>query len=73
MFGVAMGPVVGRFIDTLVPWTATVIATFISLIFQVVQTGAGGINVAAVIISCFGVDVGRQMQQVSIATNVFRY
>lgn len=72
MFGVAMGPFIGRFVDNLVPWSATVIATIISIIFQAVQTGAGGINVAAVVISCFGVDVGRQMQQVSIATNVFR-
>lgn len=71
MFGVAMGPLVGRLIDRLVPWVATLIATLIMIVFQSVQTGAGGIQIAAVIIACFGLDVGRQMQQVSLTTSVY--
>ncbi|KLO11784.1 MFS general substrate transporter [Schizopora paradoxa] len=71
MFGVSMGPLIGRFIDNLVPWYATLIATFMQLVFQAVQLGAGGINVSAVVITCFGLDVGRQMQQVSLTTNVY--
>ena len=72
MFGVSMGPLVGRLIDRLVPWMASLIATCIMVVAYSVQTGAGGISIAAVIITCFGFDVGRQMQQVSLTTSVFR-
>ncbi|EGN97822.1 hypothetical protein SERLA73DRAFT_182574, partial [Serpula lacrymans var. lacrymans S7.3] len=41
------------------------------LVFQAVQTIGGGINVAAVIIACFGLDVFRQMQQVALSTIIF--
>jgi len=66
-----MGPLIGRLIDRLVPWYATLISTFIQLVFQGVQLGGGGINVSAVILACFGLDVGRQMQQVSVTTAVY--
>ncbi|THH04665.1 hypothetical protein EW145_g5358 [Phellinidium pouzarii] len=62
---------IGRMIDRLVPWYATLVGTIIQIVFQAVQTGAGGINIAAVVISCFGIDVGRQMQQVSLTTAVY--
>ncbi|EGN97821.1 hypothetical protein SERLA73DRAFT_109064 [Serpula lacrymans var. lacrymans S7.3] len=71
MLGVFVGPLSGRLIDRLVPWYATLVATFMLVVFQGVQTAAGGINVAAVILACFGLDVFRQMQQVSLATSVF--
>lgn len=71
MLGVSAGPFVGRIIDRLVPWYATLIATSMQLVFQAVQAAAGGVNIAAVIIACFGLDVGRQMQQVSLQTAVF--
>lgn len=73
MFGVLLGPFAGRLIDNLIPWYATLVATFALLVFQAVQTAAGGINVSAVVIACFGLDVARQMQQVSLSTAVFRY
>lgn len=73
MFGVLVGPFAGRLIDNLVPWYATLLATSVLLVFQSVQTAAGGINVSAVIIACFGLDAARQMQQVSLSTAVFRY
>ncbi|KAI5121348.1 hypothetical protein M0805_000656 [Coniferiporia weirii] len=71
MLGVCTGPLVGRMIDRLVPWYATLVGTLIQVTFQAIQTGAGGINVAAVVIACFGIDVGRQMQQVSLTTAVY--
>ena len=73
MLGVCTSPFVGRLIDKLVPWYATLIATFLQLGFQAVQTAGGGINIAAVIIACFGLDVGRQMQQVSLTTAVYKF
>lgn len=71
MVGVAMSPVVGRAVDRLVPWYATLFATLGSIVFQAVQTGAGGINIAAVVLACIGLDVFRQMQQVSLTTAVY--
>ena len=71
MLGVAMSPVVGHFVDRLVPWYATLIAILANTVFQAVQTGAGGIHIAAVVIACLGLDVFRQMQQVSLTTAVY--
>jgi len=71
MLGVMTAPFVGRFVDTLIPWNASVLATFMLLTFQGVQTGAGGINIGAVIVATFGLDVGRQMQQVSLSSSIF--
>lgn len=73
MLGVAMGPPIGRFIDQLIPWYAALIATFMMVVFQAIQTAAGGISIAAVILACFGLDVFRQMQQVSLTSSVFAY
>ncbi|KAG2010475.1 membrane protein [Coprinopsis cinerea AmutBmut pab1-1] len=71
MAGVAFGPVVGYVIDRLVPWYASLFSVFMSLLFQGIQTGAGGINVGAVIVTAFGLDVFRQMLQVSLTTAAF--
>jgi hypothetical protein len=72
ILGVLVGPFIGRLIDRLIPWYATLVATFLLLAFQAVQAAAGGINVSAVVIVCFGLDLSRQMQQVSLATRVLR-
>ena len=71
MGGVTLGPFVGRGIDSLVPWYATLFAILMITLFQSVQTGAGDINVAAIIIATIGLDVFRQMIQVSLTTAVF--
>lgn len=71
MLGVFTSPFVGRLVDRLVPWYATLIATFGCLTMQGVNTGGEGLNVAVPIIVCFGLDVARQMQQVSLTTAVF--
>lgn len=73
MFGVALGPVVGRVIDSLVPWYASLISVLFLVCFQSIQVAAGGTSIAAVIIATFGLDVFRQMLQVSLSTSVFRY
>ena len=71
MCGVIMGPFVGRTIDHLIPWYATLFGIFMVIIFQSIQTGAGNINVAVVVIATIGLDVFRQMLQVSLTTAVF--
>lgn len=71
MAGVAMSPVVGHVIDRLVPWYASLFGIVMLILFQSIQTGAGGINVAAVIIATFGLDIFRQMLQVSLTTAIF--
>ena len=71
MSGVIIGPFVGRGIDNLVPWYATLFAIFMGILFQSIQTGAGDINVAAVVIATIGLDVFQQMIQVSLTTAVF--
>ncbi|KAH9487202.1 Putative uncharacterized transporter YgaY [Psilocybe cubensis] len=71
MAGVAMSPVVGHVIDRLVPWYASLFGIMMLILFQSIQTGAGGINVAAVIIATFGLDIFRQMLQVSLTTAIF--
>lgn len=71
MFGVAMGPLIGRTIDKLVPWYASLVGVMLLMVFQAIQTGAGGINIAAVIIATLGLDVFRQTVQISLTTAVF--
>ena len=71
MAGVILGPFVGRGIDNLVPWYATLIAILMITLFQSVQTGAGDINIAAVVIATIGIDAFRQIIQVSVTTALF--
>lgn len=71
MGGVATSPFLGRAVDHMVPWYATLIATSTQVIFYAIQTAAAGLNVAAVIIVCFGIDSFRQFQQVSLTAAVF--
>ncbi|KAI0343775.1 MFS general substrate transporter [Trametopsis cervina] len=71
ILGVLTAPLVGRSIDHLVPWFAAVISTLGLIVFQAIQTGAGGLHISVVVIVCFGLDVFRQYQQVSLTTAVF--
>jgi len=41
------------------------------IIFQTILVGGAGINIGAIIVGCFGIDIGRQLQQVSLSTAVF--
>lgn len=71
MGGVATSPLLGRLVDRMVPWYATLIATSAQVISYALQTAAAGLNVSVVIIVCFGIDSFRQFQQVSLTTSVF--
>lgn len=71
MLGVVLGPLVGRLVDHLVPWHASIISVVLLGAFQVIQVGAGGIHISAVIIVAFALDVFRRMLQVSLTTSVF--
>jgi hypothetical protein len=73
MAGVLGGPLVGRLVDTLVPWYATLFAMVCLILSQAIQTGAGGVNIGAVVVACVGLDLFRQMQQVSLAKSIFSY
>ncbi|KAF7318655.1 MFS superfamily [Mycena chlorophos] len=70
MAGVLLGPPMGRIIDLLVPWYAALIALLGFMLFNVVQTAAGGVSVAAVAVVAFGLNLFRQMVQASFATVV---
>ncbi|KAF9003368.1 major facilitator superfamily domain-containing protein [Cyathus striatus] len=69
--GVAVGPFAGRLVDKISAWHAALISTIFLMVFQAVQVIGGGINISAVIISCFGFDVFRQIQNVALVTLVF--
>ncbi|KAJ3543468.1 hypothetical protein NM688_g5853 [Phlebia brevispora] len=71
MFGVCVAPFLGRLIDNLIPWFATFIAIIAFTCFQAVQTGAGGVSIAAVIIACLGIDIFGDMIQISLTHAVF--
>ena len=71
MAAVAMGPVGGYIVDRLVPWYASLFAILMLVLFQSIQWGAGGICVAAVIVCTFGLNIFRQMIQVSLSTVIF--
>ncbi|KAG8684790.1 hypothetical protein FRC09_015143 [Ceratobasidium sp. 395] len=69
--GVIVTPFIGRSVDKLNGWTTTGISIAIGLVFQAVFTGAAGLHIAAVVIVCFGLDVGAQMNQVSNSSRIY--
>jgi hypothetical protein len=73
MLGVATGPLIARSTEGMVPWYASLISVVAMTAIQVIQVAAGGIHISAVVIVAFGLDVFRQMLQVSLSTAVFRY
>ncbi|KAJ3775997.1 hypothetical protein FB446DRAFT_355131 [Lentinula raphanica] len=73
MVGVALAPLVGRFIDFLIPWQASLVACIGLLLFQIVQVVGNGLNIAAVVIATVGLDVFRQMLETSLAISIFRF
>lgn len=67
-----MAPLVGRTIDGLVAWFSRVIGTLALLVFQAVTVRADGVNIAVVVIVSYGLDVIRQMMNVSLTASAFR-
>ncbi|KAG6826529.1 hypothetical protein H0H92_015472 [Tricholoma furcatifolium] len=72
MLGVAVGPLFSRATSGLVPWYTSLMSIVAMIFIQSIQVGAGGINIGAVVITAFGVDIFRQSLQVSISTAVFK-
>jgi predicted MFS family arabinose efflux permease len=71
ILGVCTAPLIGRYVDRLIPWTGVLIGICIQMSGQVIVTSAGTISVAAVVIAIFLLDIGQQMQQVSNQMRVF--
>ncbi|KAG8862225.1 hypothetical protein FRB96_001804 [Tulasnella sp. 330] len=71
ILGVLTAPFVGRLVDRMVLWFGILVALVILTMSQVVLTIGAGINIAAVIIGCFSMDVGLQMSQVSTTSKVY--
>ncbi|KAG8690218.1 hypothetical protein FRC11_013101 [Ceratobasidium sp. 423] len=71
MLGVMTAPIVGRFVDKLNGWTTTLIAIMVGIGFQAIYTGAAGLNIGAVVVACFGLDVASQMNQVSNSSRIY--
>ncbi|KAJ7096878.1 major facilitator superfamily domain-containing protein [Mycena epipterygia] len=70
MLGVLAGPLMGRLIDLLVPWYSALLATILLGVFNIIQMGAGGLSIAAVIVVAFALNLFRQLLQASLATIV---
>ncbi|KAK0447973.1 major facilitator superfamily domain-containing protein [Armillaria borealis] len=71
IFGVCMTPLAGRVLDKLLPWYGSVLATIFTACFQSLLVGAAGINIAPIILAVLGIDIFRQMLQVSLQISIF--
>ncbi|KAF9067167.1 MFS DHA1 protein [Rhodocollybia butyracea] len=71
MVGICMAPLVGRSVDGLVPWMATLVAILLAIFSQIIQTFGGEISVAPIIIAIILLDVGAQATQVSLTSAIF--
>ncbi|KAL0064261.1 hypothetical protein AAF712_008846 [Marasmius tenuissimus] len=69
--GVAMGPVIGRIIDNLIPWYATLFGSIGTIVFATVLLIGGGLHISAVVIAVVGLDLFRQTVQTSLSTELF--
>lgn len=73
LVGIAIGPLIGRFVQKLVPWYAVLIASFGLMITQTIYTAAAKLSVAAVVVVCIALGAFIDMQQVALSTRVFEY
>ncbi|CAE7138874.1 unnamed protein product [Rhizoctonia solani] len=71
MCGVLAAPPIGRLVDKLDSWITTLISIMVSMGFQAIFTGAAGLNIGAVVVACFGLDVSSQMNQVAVSSRVY--
>lgn len=71
LVGIAIGPLIGRFVQKLVPWYAVLIASFGLMITQTIYTAAAKLSVAAVVVVCIALGAFIDMQQVALSTRVF--
>ncbi|KAG8883735.1 hypothetical protein FRB98_002833 [Tulasnella sp. 332] len=73
LVGVATAPFVGRLVDKLVLWVGMLVAICILSISTVILTVGSGLNIAAVVIVCLGLDMGLQLGQVSTTSKIYQY
>ncbi|CAK5278853.1 unnamed protein product [Mycena citricolor] len=69
--GIAMSPIIGRAVDKLVPWAATLVAISLVLASQIIETFGAQKSVAAVILATIILDIGAQATQVSMTAVIF--
>ncbi|CAA7266045.1 unnamed protein product [Cyclocybe aegerita] len=69
--GMTIGPFAGRLMDHISPWYGIFMGTVFLAVFQAIHTAAGGFSLPALIVSCIGLDVMRQIQNVSIVACLF--
>ncbi|KAJ6551706.1 major facilitator superfamily domain-containing protein [Mycena capillaripes] len=69
--GIIMSPMAGRLVDRLVPWMAAFAGILLVIISQIIQTLAGELNVAAVVIAIIILDIGAQGTQVALTAEIF--
>ncbi|KAG8856474.1 hypothetical protein FRB96_006440 [Tulasnella sp. 330] len=72
LVGVATAPFVGRLVDKLVLWVGMLVAICILIISTVILTVGSGLNIAAVVIVCLGLDMGLQLGQVSTTSKIYQ-
>lgn len=70
ILGLILAPYIGRAIDKLVPFYATVIAVAALLLVYTLQIAAIGLHIAVVVIVYIGMDIFRQTQYVSLTSSV---
>ncbi|CAK5283706.1 unnamed protein product [Mycena citricolor] len=70
MAGVLSAPLTGRFIDSFVPWYPTFISVLALGATYILQTAAEGLNIGAVVVIAFSLNLFRQMNQSALATTV---
>jgi len=71
VLGVSTGPFAGRFLDRLVGWAGNLIGGAIMLLSQILLTSGAGLSIGVPIVVCYFVDVGVQIQQVSITSRLY--
>ncbi|KAG8996277.1 hypothetical protein FRB94_008426 [Tulasnella sp. JGI-2019a] len=69
--GVTTAPFVGRLVDKLVLWVGILLSTMIIILSVTILTIGGGLNIAAAVIVCIGLDLGVQLGHVAITSKIY--
>ncbi|GAA5981706.1 hypothetical protein JCM11641_004221 [Rhodosporidiobolus odoratus] len=71
VLGVVAAPFLGRLVDNLVSWVGVFFGLALLAVSQAIFTGAAGVNVGALAVVIFLLDIGMQLQQVANSTRIF--
>ncbi|KIY67732.1 MFS general substrate transporter [Cylindrobasidium torrendii FP15055 ss-10] len=72
VISIMASPLVGKAMGKIVPWYATLLSTLGTAVFQAIQCGAGGLNIAPVVLTMIGVDFFRPILLVSLSSRIFK-